>query len=137
MVLAGLGDENGWNWRELKPLEKSEGTIKAENLPMNIKDVKDTIIDEIINCRDCEKNYQITKEELSFYRKHNTSIPRRCSNCRHKDRMKLRSPHFFWDRKCGNCNKNIICTYPKEKPDMVYCKDCYQKEVIDKENETK
>ncbi|MBU0732232.1 zinc-ribbon domain-containing protein [Patescibacteria group bacterium] len=121
-------------WRDLKPLHKGEETIDVKDLADKIQDVKEDIIDEVLYCEDCEKNYQILQEEVHFYKKFHLPIPRKCPDCRHKDRLKLRSPHRFWERECACCGKIILCTYPPEKPDIVYCDQCYRKEITYKQN---
>ena len=59
----------------------------------------------------------------------NLPIPRKCFFCRHQDRIKRRGPYKFWDRKCEHCGKDIKTNYSPERPEIVYCEECYQKEV--------
>ena len=89
----------------------------------------DDILEKILICETCEKNYRIVWPELLFYRKHNLPIPRNCPNCRHLDRTKLRNPRKLFDRKCDKCKKDIKTTYSPEREEIVYCEECYNKEL--------
>ncbi len=125
----------GFKWK--KDSERSYSpTIKTEDIPDSILNVSDTIINEIIACphngqckHKCSTAFKITKEELVFYRRHGIPIPIICPNCRHGNRMESRNPKIFWDRNCQKCNKEIKTSYSPERKEIVYCKDCYQKEV--------
>jgi len=75
-------------------------TIKASDLPDNIKDVDDSILEKAILCEVTGKPFRIIKPELEFYRKHNLPIPRRHPDQRHLDRMALRNPRKLFDRVC-------------------------------------
>ena len=101
----------GCNWKE--PEERNyQITMKTEALPDNIKDVPDSIVDEIIGCANyksqvsssqfsnCTQAFRIIKPELDFYRRMNLPLPRLCPNCRHYERIKQRNPLKLWHRKC-------------------------------------
>jgi len=44
--------------------------------------------------------------------------------------MKLRNPRKLYDRKCDKCSIDIKTTYSPERPEIVYCEECYNKEII-------
>ena len=126
------------------PLKKEEALAKGygwkdpderEYLPQNyivpdkIGDVPDTIINEILACETCKKNYKIVPAEMKIYKKRNIPIPHKCPDCRHKIRLALRNPKELWDRKCAKCSKDIKTTYSPERPEIVYCESCYLAEV--------
>ena len=127
---------NGYKWcdtegRNYKP------TIKAEDLPNDIKDVSDSITSEIIACAHAGKNcdqlcvgaFKITSDELNFYRNLGVPLPRLCSNCRTFERLKQRAGLKLYLRNCAKCNKNIETSYAPERPEIVYCESCYNQEV--------
>ncbi|MCA9356194.1 hypothetical protein KC852_01590 [Candidatus Nomurabacteria bacterium] len=120
----------GFRWEEDIQQTKGKETIAYEQIPDNIKDVNENITKEVLCCIECERNYRITQQELIFYKKMDIPVPRKCFYCRHKDRIKRRGPYKFWDRNCNNCNKNINTNYDPNRPEIVYCESCYQKEVI-------
>ncbi|MCX6752319.1 MAG: hypothetical protein NTZ87_02350 [Candidatus Nomurabacteria bacterium] len=119
----------GFRWED--DIQKTEGkeTMKPEDIPDHIKDVKDSITDEILKCVSCNRNYKIINQELSFYRKMNIPIPRRCFYCRHQDRITRRGPYKFWSRNCDKCKKEIMTNYAPDRPEIIYCEKCYQQEV--------
>ncbi|OGI68597.1 hypothetical protein A2738_01815 [Candidatus Nomurabacteria bacterium RIFCSPHIGHO2_01_FULL_42_15] len=119
----------GFRWEE--DIQKTEGkeTVDPENISDHIKDVKDSITNEILRCIDCNRNYKIIDQELMFYRKMNIPLPRKCFYCRHRDRIVKRGPYKFWNRNCAKCNMEIMTNYSPERPEIVYCEKCYQQEV--------
>ena len=119
--------EKGWRWKEIKA-QKYKGGPKYK-IPDDIKDVKEDICNQVLVCEKSEKLYKIIPKELKFYQEQNLPIPRHCPDQRHKDRMALRNPRHLWDRKCMKCNKPIQTTYSPDRPEKVYCEDCYLKEV--------
>ena len=121
--------KEGFRWED--DIQKTEGkeTMKTEEIPDHIKNVPDSITNEILSCMECARNYKITKQELLFYRKMVLPIPRKCFYCRHQERIVRRGPYKFWNRKCAKCQKEIITNYAPERPEIVYCEKCYQQEV--------
>jgi hypothetical protein len=110
--------EKGYSWKN--PEERNiKPDIKTEQLPDHIKEVKDDILDKVIQCghskikedgtletacnEQCVTAFKIIKPELEFYRKMNLPLPRLCPNCRHYQRIKQRNPLKLWHRKC-QCN---------------------------------
>ena len=119
----------GFRWEE--NIQKTEGkeTMKVEDIPDNIRDVPDDIINEVFICTDCGRNYKLIQRELDFYRKMIIPIPRKCWNCRFVSRIVRRGPYKFWSRECMKCQKEIITNYSPDRPEIVYCERCYQQEV--------
>ncbi len=117
-----LGMGRNYRWREPDPKEYLKQTY---NIPDDLKEVDDGICDQLLACIDCSKNYKIMPKELNFYKKMNIPVSRKCSDCRFMDRFKARNPKHLWDRKCGKCDKDIKTTYSPERPEKVYCEECY------------
>ena len=118
---------NRSNYESPKP--NVDKIIPASKLPEDISDIPDDILNWAIECEVTKKPFRIIKEELDFYRKHNLPIPRRHPDQRHLDRIKLRNPRKLYDRNCDKCGKDIKTTYSPERPEIVYCEECYNKEV--------
>ena len=105
----------GYSWKD--PEERNYTiTLKTEDIPDHIKDVKDSILNDIIQCahhqlgsratkcnEQCTEAYRIIPQELDFLRKMNLPLPRLCPNCRHYQRIKQRNPLKLWHRICM-CN---------------------------------
>ncbi len=119
-----------WEWTDKKnEVPKAEKTVPAEKVPLSIKDIPDQILKFAIICKTTGKPFLITKQELSFYRKMQISVPHYHPDERHKKRMELRNPRKLWNRICDNCGKSIQSSYNSNRPEIIYCEDCYLKEV--------
>jgi hypothetical protein len=120
----------GLPWQDDFQVTRGKETLKPEQIPDRIEDVQDSILKDVLACTDCSRNYRLTPAELQFYRKMVLPIPRQCFYCRHADRLKRRGPMKIFDRQCAKCQKAIKTTYSLERPEIVYCESCYQREVI-------
>jgi len=151
--------QHGYRWRDVDS-KKYERLVTSEILTDHIKNVPDTITKKIIECRhrgtcndQCLGAFKITVQELAFYRTMNIPLPRLCHNCRHYQRLRNRnSLSKLWPRQCqcgGTTSTNSVYTniaqhghgaspcqtefqtsYSPEKPDIVYCEECYRSEVV-------
>lgn len=122
--------KEGFKWEDDIPRTKGKETLPSENIPDYIKDVPDSTTNEILKCTGCGYNYKIIPVELKFYRQMVLPIPRKCFWCRHQDRLGRRGPFKLYSRSCGKCTKNIQTTYSPDRPEIVYCEECYQREVV-------
>jgi hypothetical protein len=121
-------------------------TKSFSQIPDKISDVDDTILSDIIECDTystlgrCTRAFKIVPEELSFYKRFNIPVPRKCYQCRHKERFDTRNPLKLWHRSCmceegshgheGKCASEFETSYAPERPEKIYCEGCYQKEVL-------
>jgi len=119
--------KNGWQWEEDLPGTIGQETLKE--IPDDINDVDENIINEVLACNNCKKNYKIIEQELNFYKEQLLPIPRKCFMCRRIARMDLRNRRDIYDRECNNCSTPIKTTYSPNRPEVVYCEKCYLKEV--------
>ncbi len=138
--------EKGYLW--IEPEGKTHKiTIKNEDLPKTFDQLKESVLSEIIECRhkglcahQCTQAFKIIPEEFEFYRKMKLPLPRSCPNCRHGERTLYRTPMKLHHRQCmcdkdghehqGTCPVEFETSYAPERPEIVYCESCYQKEVI-------
>jgi hypothetical protein len=121
-------------------------TILSKDLPDNIEDVRDVILNEIIHCPNdgdpnsqCSKAYRIMPNELIFYKSKKIPLPRFCPNCRYHKRLELKNPWRLWNRTCmcdksnhfhtGVCSEKFETSYSPDGGEIVYCKKCYQQEI--------
>lgn len=112
----------GYKWRDP---DKRDYQPQIYNTPDDIRDVPDSILNELLACDSCGRNYKIVPAELKFYKNKNLPIPRKCFNCRHAARFTPRTPRHLWDRKCDKCGAGVLTAYPPERPETVYCEKCY------------
>ena len=120
----------GYNWKE-KTKSKYTITKKAEEIPDDIKDVNNSILDEVLECVVTKKAFKITTFELQFYRRMNIPIPRIHQDERYKRRLLLRNPINLWHQKCmkNGCQNEFETSYTPNRLEIVYCERCYQQEV--------
>ena len=131
--------------------------IENKNIPDDIKDVGEEIVNKVIacghdgKCKDqCTEAFKIVPEEFKFYKRMGLPLPRLCPNCRHYGRINLRNPLKLWDRKCmcdptsqsydgqsktnhfhgkEKCVVEFKTSYAPDRPEIVYCEKCYQQEI--------
>jgi len=127
--------KQGLVWHNKKNKEFSATKLSNE-IPDNINDVDNSILKEVISCEhkgecshECAGVFRITKQELQFYKKLGIPLPKICQNCRHYSRFAWRNPPKLWDRKCAKCGKEFKTSYAPDRPEIVYCESCYNREV--------
>ena len=122
--------ERGWHWIEMKDeVPQVERIIPAKDLPESINQIPDDILNWAIKCEETQRPFRIVKQELDFYRTMNLPIPHLHPDERHKQRLALRNPRQTWGKACDKCGKQIKTTYSPDKPEIVYCEECYLAEV--------
>ncbi len=134
-------------------------TIKADDLLDQIQDVKNDILNEVIECahasrgclHECTRAFRIVDRELDFCKRMEIPLPRLCVNCRYFERLIFRNPPILYRRECdcsgkksknniyqntaghfhgeGRCLNEFETSYSPERPEIVYCEQCYQTEV--------
>ncbi len=147
----------GLDWGDFE--EKNyKPTMSAKDLPDSIDEVDDSVLKEIIACdhegkcaHGCTKAFRIVEGELSFYRRRKIPLPTKCPNCRYYRRMAYRNPTILRDTVCmcggekpsnglyentilhqhgpSACGKKIETTIPESGGYIIYCDECYKKEV--------
>ena len=135
----------GYRWLD-KDQKIYDTTIETEKMPDDINDVGEEICREIIACPNkgkvdtrCTYGFRILPDELVFYKKMNLPIPRYCPNCRYYERLQWTNRFKFYKRECmcelenhnhnGKCKVEFETMYAPDREELIYCKDCYQKEV--------
>ena len=117
----------GWKWKDEEERVGYKGP--EVKIPEQINDVDDSVCEKVLTCEISDKNYKIIPQELEFYRKMDLPIPRKSPTQRHQERLKLRNPRKLWSRNCMKCNKEMLTVHAPDRPETVYCEECYLKEV--------
>ncbi len=140
----------GYKWRDME--EKAHQPSKSWNELPAIENTTDEILKDTILCRawdenleqaqqhNCSKAFRLTLNELNFYKRFSLPLPEKCPNSRHHDRLQRRNPFKLWHRSCvcvqahpqhdGQCPAEFETAYSPESKQLVYCKECYQAEVL-------
>ncbi|OGY87166.1 MAG: hypothetical protein A2233_03480 [Candidatus Kerfeldbacteria bacterium RIFOXYA2_FULL_38_24] len=119
----------GFYWLDEKIDQLSKATIDWGKVPRNIKNINADFLKHIYLCEQCRQGFKIISQELSFYKKHNLPLPHFCFACRTKNRLSLRRDCRLYHSTCAKCRKKISTTYAPDRPEIVYCEECYRKEV--------
>jgi hypothetical protein len=124
------GEAKGY-WYRLPDKNEYTITIDHDKLPDHIKDIPDSIVNEVIGCTECGKGFRIINMELEFLRRMGLPLPRLCPFCRIKER------HLIWmkemkqvTRTCDKCDTEFNTHYTEEEYPKILCKQCYQREVV-------
>ncbi len=142
--------DQGFRWQDANPSEY-QATMKAVDIPDAIADVPESIVKEVIQCEACGKAYRLILTELQFLKQAGIPAPRTCVDCRHNARIRQRNRAIFYERGCdcgglesgdrkykntgkhfheeGACPNRFETSYAPDRPDIVYCGECYQAEV--------
>jgi hypothetical protein len=148
----------GYYYRE-PDLKNPKIDIATDAIPDDIASVDNEIIGKNIGCghaasciHQCSGAFRITEEELAMYKKMALPLPSLCPNCRHYERLALRNPWKLWHRACrcagkksesdmyentgthshsdAHCPNEFETSYAPERPEIVYCEECYQAEIM-------
>ena len=139
-------EKMGYLWRDHE-IKKYEPTFTKDTLPDSISDVPDSFTEEVIGCahegncqHQCTGAFKLHPNELIYLKKWNLPVPRFCPNCRHYERLEYRNKLKFYTRQCAcnqpghqhsdKCPNEFQTTYSPDRPEKVYCEQCYQKEVL-------
>jgi hypothetical protein len=125
--------DQGLNWRD-KNKNEYPVTMKTEDIPDNIADVNDDIVDQIIECTDKDTIYspgafKITHQELQFYRKMNLPLPRKSPDVRYYDRLTQRNPLNLWKRTTED-GEEVMTPFAPDRPEKIYSEKGYQDLIL-------
>lgn len=90
------------------------------------------LIGGVIKCEKTGKPFKIMPQEFYFYLKNNIPVPTIHFRERYKEIFALRNPRKLYHRQCMNerCNNEFETTYAPDRPEKVYCEECYQKAIM-------
>lgn len=106
-------------------------TKEPKDIPDNIKDVDDSILNEVIGCEKCGRGYKIIEMELRFLRKMQLPVPHKCPFCRINEKLNLWVDNMHLkDRICDKCGIDFKTHWGKERAPIIYCGECYKSEFL-------
>ncbi len=120
--------EKGYKWYN-DDSENYGYTGPQTELEDSLENESEEILDKILICKTSKRPYKIIPQELKLYKQHNLPLPRKCFEERHMERIKRRNPRELWERKCMKCEKNVMSTYAPDRPEIIYCEDCYLQNI--------
>lgn len=118
-------EAEGYRWKELET-SKHRITKKTSELPDDIKDVSDDILQETVGCGRCGRGFTLIPMELQLLRRWNLPLPRKCPFCRITEKLNLWVKNITQHgRVCTRCGTPLRSKYTKEEAPAVFCKACY------------
>ena len=76
-------------------------------------------------CQNCKGEFIIEPEDFNFYQKMNVPLPTFCPDCRMSRRMSFGNLFKFYKKECEKCKEQVICLYPPDRKDRMYCNNCW------------
>ncbi len=119
----------GFYWDDFEN-PTNTASMQSANLPDTIGKTLDSVLEGVIECASCKRGYKIIKNELDLLRKMNLPIPHECPKCRENRRFERMNKPGMYHRNCDKCKKEIYTPYAPERPEIVYCVQCYQQEFV-------
>ncbi|MBI5621935.1 zinc-ribbon domain containing protein [Candidatus Falkowbacteria bacterium] len=119
----------GFTWQDNLPSTTGKETLKE--LPADISQVNEGITKEILACQSCGKNYKFIPQEVKLYKMLGVPLPPQCFRCRHVGRIHRRNGQTLYSRTCmkDGCKNSFETPYAPDRKEVVYCEECYQKEI--------
>lgn len=118
----------GFRWHATEETSAFDGRPAA---PAEcISDVPDTITREVLSCAGGKRCFRIIAAELEYYRKLRIPLPRCSPDERHARRIAQRLPRELHQRACAACRCELFSPYSPERPEVIYCTECYQQSAV-------
>ena len=106
-----------------------EGMLTSK-LPDNIKDVPDSIITQALICPETGWRFNISKNELIFYKANNIPLPHFHFDVRIKNSLKYLTILQSYPYTCFYCKKEIEAYYlPEWGYKKIACEECYKQNI--------
>jgi hypothetical protein len=109
--------------------EVNEGVAQEVSIPDVIDEVSDDVLNQALVCTETGKSYKIIDQELKLYRQLGIPLPDVSHYVRMRRRFGRELPQLLFDRQCMKCSKEIKTAFSSDRPEIVYCEECYLKEV--------
>lgn len=115
----------GGYWQDID--ESHIDGMPTSELPDSINEVDENICSKALICPETGWRFNISENELAFYKQNNIPLPRKHFDIRIKDLVKYSTVLKTTPYKCFYCGKEIEAYYPKEWGyKNIACESCYQ-----------
>jgi len=103
-----------------------------EEIPSDIKNVDESILNDAIRCETTGKPFKIIAEEFKFYKHMNLPIPTKHPWQRIIERNAFAHPFELFPFVCPSCGEKSFSIYDeaKQKKFKIFCEKCYLKEIV-------
>ena len=130
----------GYVWKDSIPEQRGTENARIVDIAPDDRYDWQKISGLIFACDTCQRNFRFIEREVTFYKRIGVALPKSCFFCRHQNRMNKRLERRLFHRRCscnvehhgheGSCSNEFETSYAPDRPEIVYCESCYQKEVI-------
>jgi hypothetical protein len=118
----------GGYWEDIN--ESHIEGMSTNELPDDIKDVPDTIITQALICPETSWRFNMSQNELIFYKENNIPLPRYHFDVRTKNALKYLTVLQSYLYKCFYCKKDIEAYYlPEWNYQKIACEECYKQNI--------
>ena len=132
----------GANWQDQDFGMKFEGPFYE---PLEINEYRsqekaDELLKGVLKCEISGRPFKIQSKELAFYIENNIQIPTIHPEERQKARFAQNNPLKLWHRECDceeighghdeKCKNEFETTYSPDRPEKIFCEECYQKVIL-------
>ena len=115
----------GGYWQDID--ESGIEGVSTNELPDSIDEVDESICTKALICPETGWRFNISKDELEFYKQYNIPLPRKHFDVRIKELLKYSTVLDTELYECCYCKKKIDAYYPKDWGyEKVACESCYQ-----------
>lgn len=117
------------NWEDLERADVS--SVQIADFIDDVNETGEDVVYKGFTCEETGRAFNITKEELSFYKEHQIPLPRNYPDIRTIRRIRQLSLVKPFTTKCYFCLEDITSYYPPEFGyKKITCESCYLKEVV-------
>lgn len=118
----------GGYWKDIDE-SNIEGMLTNE-LPDSIDDVDESICTQALICPETGWRFNISNDELEFYKQYNIPLPRKHFDVRTRELIKYSTVLDTASYECHYCKKEIEAYYPKDwEYKNIACENCYQQNL--------
>jgi hypothetical protein len=82
-------------------------------------------MNEVRNCQNCKKDFNLEQEDFNYYEKINVPPPTWCPECRMVRRFSSVNWWSLFYRNCDKCGKRTLSMYPPTQKIKTYCQPCW------------
>ena len=123
--------EQGIFWQPETDVDtKDLKSIKANDLPDNIRDATDELCNLAIIGEISKKPFKLTPREIKFYKRNKIALPSDTPYSRIVERYKILNNFQVAKELCDSCEKEIESSFRKSDGFRPYCEECFLREVI-------
>lgn len=117
--------KQGFRWKE--PEDQYKG-MDGEAVPRDLADVPEDIAKRVYKSNLSDAKFKITASETEFHKKYGIPLPLNAPTERMQSFID-KNPRKLWKRSCDKCSKEMETMYSPDRPEKIYCEECYLKEV--------